>query len=82
MRRAGRSPGQSTDAPADYVEGLTRGFVGLRLSITRVTAKAKLNQTSAPADHAGVVAGLSASSDPLDRAVAERMRLATKAPAP
>lgn len=72
---AGRpAPWSVDDAPPDYLDGLLRGFVGVRLEITRVAGKAKLNQTSSPADHAGAVAGLGASSDPLDRAVAARMR--------
>lgn len=74
-REAGRSePWSVDDAPTSYIQALVRGVVGVRLSITRVEAKAKLGQTLSPADHAGVVAALAASPDPLDRAVAQRMR--------
>jgi len=48
--------------------------VGLELSIERVEAKRKLSQNRDEADRQGVIAGLSASDSPGDRAVAEAMR--------
>jgi transcriptional regulator len=72
---AGRSePWRVSDAPADYVERLLRGVVGVRLRITRAEAKRKLGQTKSGLDRAGVIAALDGSSDPRDRAVAEAMR--------
>jgi transcriptional regulator len=48
-----------------------RGIVGLRMPITRLDAKRKMSQNRRADDRAGVVAGLSASADPLDRQVAD-----------
>ena len=67
-------PWSVDDAPPDYAQALVRGVVGVRLTITRVTAQAKLGQTLSAPDHAGTVAALAASDDPRDRALAERMR--------
>jgi len=58
---AGRlEPWSPTDAPADYIEALLRGIVGLRLRPSRIEAKRKLLQTKTGADRAGVLAGLAA----------------------
>lgn len=72
---AGRpEPWRVSDAPADYVERLLAGVVGVALHVTTVTAKRKLSQNKPPADRAGVRAGLEASPDPRDRLAAARMR--------
>ncbi|MCC6438919.1 MAG: FMN-binding negative transcriptional regulator [Acidimicrobiales bacterium] len=63
------------DAPADYVQTMLRGIVGLELAVERVEAKRKLSQNRPPADVDGVVAALTTSPDPVrnrhGRAVAE-----------
>jgi hypothetical protein len=41
-------PWSVEDAPPDYINRLTRGVVGVRLSITRVEGKAKLGQKPLP----------------------------------
>jgi transcriptional regulator len=66
-------PWQVTDAPDDYLTGQLRAIVGIELQIARVEGKAKLSQNRSADDRAGVVAGLSASSRPSDRAVAQAM---------
>ena len=72
---AGREqPWSVSDAPADYVNRLLGGIVGLELSVTRVEAKRKLGQTKPEADRLGVIEGLAASPDPRDRLVAEAMK--------
>ena len=72
---AGRAdPWHVTDAPEAYVAGQLRGIVGLEVVVEQVTAKAKLSQNRSAGDRAGVVAGLEASGDPRDAAVAARMR--------
>lgn len=72
---AGRTdPWHVTDAPEAYVAGQLRGIVGLEVVVEEVTAKAKLSQNRSDADRAGVVAGLAASGDPQDAAVAAAMR--------
>ena len=62
-----------SDAPDAYVTGQLRAIVGIELQITRVEGKAKLSQNRSADYRAGVVAGLSASSRPNDRAVALAM---------
>jgi transcriptional regulator len=74
---AGRaSPWSVADAPADYIERLLGGIVGVELTVTSVIGKRKLSQNQPAANHAGVVAGLQAGS-PSERAVALRMTPAT-----
>ena len=46
------------DAPADYVDKLLRGIVGLEISVTRLAGKWKASQNRSAADRAGVVEGL------------------------
>lgn len=67
-------PWKMAEAPRDYLDTLMRGIIGVEIAITSVQAKHKLSQEKAEADHAGVVAGLSASDDPRDRAVADAMK--------
>ncbi len=59
-----------SDAPDDFIRAQLRGIVGFRLPITRIDAKKKMSQNRKLEDRAGVVAGLEASDDPLDREVA------------
>lgn len=67
-------PWTVAEAPRDYIDALLRGIVGVEITIDSVEAKRKFSQDQPEADHAGVVAGLSASADPRDRAVAEKMK--------
>jgi transcriptional regulator len=74
---AGRErPWSIQDAPADYLERLLRGVVGVELRISRVQAKRKLSQNKPEPDRAGVLSGLDASPDPRDRLLAKAMRRA------
>jgi transcriptional regulator len=59
-----------SDAPPDFIAAQLRGIVGLRLPINRLDAKRKMSQNRPADDRAGVVAGLGASADPIDRQVA------------
>ena len=61
---------QVSDAPADFIQAQLRGIVGVRMPITRIDAKKKMSQNRKLEDRAGVVAGLGASDDPVDREVA------------
>lgn len=75
LHEAGRpAPWSLDDAPADYVERLLRGIVGVRLRVSSIQAKRKLGQTKDAADRAGVVAGLEATGAPGDAALAAAMR--------
>jgi transcriptional regulator len=56
-------PWHVTDAPAAYVEGQLGGIVGVEITVTGITGKAKLSQNRSEADQRGVVAGLGEGSD-------------------
>lgn len=72
---AGRAqPWSVADAPADYVERLLRGIVGVTLTVTRVEAKRKMGQNKPESDRLGVIEGLALSPDPRDRLVADAMK--------
>jgi transcriptional regulator len=60
-----------SDAPEDFIATQVRAIVGLELVITKLVGKWKVSQNRLPADQRGVVAGLSASTDPNDRAMSE-----------
>jgi transcriptional regulator len=73
----GRSePWKVTDAPADYIEGMLRAIVGIRLPIARLQGARKLSQNRSGQDVAGVREGLTASPDQLDKQLAAHMRQA------
>ncbi|MHC1950560.1 FMN-binding negative transcriptional regulator [Bradyrhizobium sp. UFLA06-06] len=61
---------QVSDAPDDFIKAQLRGIVGFRMPITRIDAKKKMSQNRKPEDRAGVIAGLGASENPVDREVA------------
>ncbi|ANI06147.1 FMN-binding negative transcriptional regulator [Pseudomonas alloputida] len=71
----GRSePWKVTDAPADYIEGMLRAIVGIRLPIARLQGARKLSQNRSGHDIDGVREGLSASPDQRDNQLAAHMR--------
>lgn len=71
----GRSePWSVADAPADYLDGMLRAIVGIRLPIARLQGARKLSQNRSAQDIAGVRDGLSASPDYLDNQLAAHMR--------
>jgi transcriptional regulator len=65
-------PWEVTDAPADYILGMTRGIVGLRLTVTGVEGAWKMNQHRSEGDRLGTIGGLEV--DPGGHAVATVMR--------
>ena len=67
-------PWQVADAPADYLDGMLRAIVGIRLPITRLQGARKLSQNRSAQDIAGVREGLAASPDYLDNQLAAQMR--------
>jgi transcriptional regulator len=67
-------PWAISDAPADFIHGMTQGIVGLRLPVHRLEGKWKMSQNRSQPDRLGTLAGLSASADPEDQAVAAIMR--------
>ncbi len=51
-------PWAVSDAPADYVQGMLKGIVGIALPIARLEGKVKMSQNRPQADRAGVIQGL------------------------
>ncbi len=51
-------PWAVSDAPADYVQGMLKGILGIALPIARLEGKVKMSQNRPPADRAGVIQGL------------------------
>ena len=72
---------QVSDAPPDFIAAQLRGIVGLKMPITRLDAKRKMSQNRNAEDRTAVVAGLSASADPIDRQVAAMVSEELKAQA-
>ncbi|MBC3434281.1 FMN-binding negative transcriptional regulator [Pseudomonas sp. BW16M2] len=71
----GRSePWTVSDAPGDYLDGMLRAIVGIRLPISRLQGARKLSQNRSAQDIAGVREGLGASNDHLDNQLAAHMR--------
>lgn len=68
--RPDRWPGEM---PPEFRDRLMKGIVGFEIGITRLEGKFKLGQNR-PEDAPGVIAGLSQSSHPDDREIAELMR--------
>jgi transcriptional regulator len=67
-------PWAISDAPAEFIQGMTRGIVGFRFTVERLEGKWKMSQNRSQLDRAGTLAGLSASPKPEDQAVAAIMR--------
>ncbi len=68
VHEARRPPGSGehwkvSDAPADYVDGLLAGIVGVELVITRLEGKWKASQNRSEADRRGVAEGLRRQGD-------------------
>jgi transcriptional regulator len=60
-----------SDAPAEYIAQQMRAIVGVEIAIDRLEGKWKMSQNRSGADIDGVVSGLSASTEPRDRVVAD-----------
>lgn len=73
FERAQAKPWALSDAPNDYLERQLAGVVGVELAIRDVRVKRKLSQNRNAADLMGVVAGLTGSDDPRDKAMASVM---------
>lgn len=68
------NPWSVSDAPADYLARMTAAIVGVRLNVTALTGKRKLNQTKAEPDFNGVMHAFAASPLPAERALAAEMQ--------
>ncbi|WP_029058985.1 FMN-binding negative transcriptional regulator [Stappia stellulata] len=63
-------PWAMTDPPADYIERMLRGIVGIEMRVEALDGVWKLNQAKSAADRAGTVRGLSGASREAARALA------------
>lgn len=68
------SPWAVTDAPSTYVDANLKAIVGLRMSVERVEAKAKLSQNRSAADRAGVISALNTEGGQREISVATLMQ--------
>ncbi len=80
MESSRESPWAVSDAPAEYVERLAQGIVGMELVIDRLVGKWKVSQNQTAANKAGVVAGLEASGRPSDADMAQVVRASSNDP--
>ena len=63
-------PWQVSDAPADYVDAMLRGIVGLEIPLSSLRGKWKMSQNHTPANREGVSRALRAKGDDASMAVA------------
>jgi transcriptional regulator len=73
-------PWSVEDAPAEYIEGLSRAIIGIEITIDSIEGKCKLSQNRSRADREGAIAGLRALGSPESVKMAELVaeRLANK----
>ena len=69
-------PWKTGDAPEQYLAAMVRGIVGVRVSVSRVDAKAKMGQNRETRDRLGAADGLAARAQRFDLAVSDIMRTA------
>jgi transcriptional regulator len=67
---------KTSDAPEQYLAAMIRGIVGVRVSISRVDAKAKMGQNRETWDRLGAANGLADRAQRFDLAVSDLMRTA------
>jgi transcriptional regulator len=65
---------KASDGPAQYIAALIRGIVGIRFSVSRLDAKAKMGQNRDARDALGAADGLAARAQRSDLAVSTMMR--------
>ncbi len=66
-RSDGGEPWAVTDAPADFVDRMLGGIVGVTVAIDRIEAKRKLSGNRSEADRRGVLDGLGRTTDVPER---------------
>jgi len=68
------NPWSVSDAPAEYVEGLTKAIVGVEITIDKLEGKWKASQNRPVGDQEGVVAGLDSLDSHPSREMADLIR--------
>ena len=71
MERAQAVAWKMADAPPDFMENQLANIVGIEIPIHRMVGKWKVSQNRVPADREGAAAGLRATGDPANAAMAE-----------
>jgi transcriptional regulator len=74
MEAAQPQPWKMADAPRAYLDGMLANIVGIELTITRILAKTKASQNRSARDRASAAAGLEATGDPRNVAMARLIR--------
>ncbi len=74
MEHSRPKPWTLEDAPRDYIDKMLGAIIGVRMVVTKVEAKYKLDQKMAPQDAAGAASGLAREGTASAQAVAEAMR--------
>lgn len=64
-------PWKMADAPGEFTREMLEQIVGIEIPISRLIGKWKTSQNRVPADRAGAVAGLRATGNPMDEAMAD-----------
>ena len=78
---AGRpAPWRVEDAPAEYIEKMLAGIVGIEIVLTGLEGKWKVSQNQPAQNRVGVTAALRADGDAQARAMADMVESANKAP--
>jgi transcriptional regulator len=67
------NPWSVDDAPADYVQGLLKGIIGIEIPIARLEGKWKVSQNRPSEDRQGAVDGLRQAGDPQSLAMADEI---------
>ncbi|MBX7146184.1 MAG: FMN-binding negative transcriptional regulator [Alphaproteobacteria bacterium] len=76
-----KEPWKISDAPQDYITGLSKAIVGLEFNVTKVECSLKMNQHHSKENRLGVIDGLKNSLDFRDQEVAnimEQLELGSK----
>ncbi len=73
MEQPAAAPWAVSDAPEDYIAKMLNAITGVRLTIEAIEGVRKLSQNRPEGDRAGVLNGLTRSSDPSARQLAAEM---------
>lgn len=69
-----KNPWKISDAPQDYIDGLTRAIVGIQFKVDRFEGALKMNQHHPQENRLGVIEGLKSSTNFHARAVGDIMQ--------
>lgn len=67
------SPWALSDAPSNYIAAMSKGIVGLRINVTALVAKRKIEQGSPQEDYQGVIDSFASSDNQNEQILASEM---------